>query len=192
MSIGKRTVLAAAFAAALAGGAVIAQQQSGPTRGNHDWASKAKAGKHHTLPATLETVQWGWLDPNEKPKLTINSGDTVSIETMMHAHDGIRPGVDMDRIRVQIGDTGQLGYNMLTGGSRSTFSSGMATVEAARCRGYASAVTRRLARDAFDEGASHVCLLADPDDVAVVAMYERLGFAGAGRLAATRGPLPAA
>ena len=20
-------------------------------------------GKHHTLPATLETVQWGWLDP---------------------------------------------------------------------------------------------------------------------------------
>jgi CO/xanthine dehydrogenase Mo-binding subunit len=38
----------------------------------------------------------------------------------------------MDKIRVQIGDTGQLGYNFLTGGSRATFSSGMATVEAAR------------------------------------------------------------
>ena len=41
-------------------------------------------------------------------------------------------GVDLDRVSVQIGDTAQLGYNMLTGGSRSTFSSGMATVEAAR------------------------------------------------------------
>jgi CO/xanthine dehydrogenase Mo-binding subunit len=41
-------------------------------------------------------------------------------------------GIDIDKIRVQIGDTGQLGYNFLTGGSRATFSSGMATVEAAR------------------------------------------------------------
>ena len=41
-------------------------------------------------------------------------------------------GVDLGTIRVQIGDTGQLGYNFLTGGSRATFSSGMATVEAAR------------------------------------------------------------
>jgi CO/xanthine dehydrogenase Mo-binding subunit len=41
-------------------------------------------------------------------------------------------GVPLDKIRVQIGDTGQLGYNFLTGGSRATFSSGMATVEAAR------------------------------------------------------------
>src|SRR5262245_45636047 len=40
--------------------------------------------------------------------------------------------VDADKIRVQIGDTGQLGYNFLTGGSRATFSSGMGTVEAAR------------------------------------------------------------
>ncbi len=41
-------------------------------------------------------------------------------------------GVELGSIRVQIGDTGQLGYNFLTGGSRATFSSGMATVEAAR------------------------------------------------------------
>ena len=40
--------------------------------------------------------------------------------------------VPLEKIRVQIGDTGQLGYNFLTGGSRATFSSGMATVEAAR------------------------------------------------------------
>ncbi len=56
------------------------------------------AGKHHALAATLETVQWGWLDPNEPPKLTVNSGDTVSIETMMHSHDKIRDGISMDEI----------------------------------------------------------------------------------------------
>ena len=55
-------------------------------------------GKHHNLPATLETVQWGWLDPRESPKLTIESGDTVSIETMMHSHDQVKPGVNMDEI----------------------------------------------------------------------------------------------
>ena len=41
-------------------------------------------------------------------------------------------GVPLEKIRVQIGDTNSLGYNFLTGGSRSTYSSGMATVEAAR------------------------------------------------------------
>ena len=40
--------------------------------------------------------------------------------------------VPLDKIRVQIGDTNSLGFNFLTGGSRATFSSGMATVEAAR------------------------------------------------------------
>ena len=61
-------------------------------------SAQQKIGKHHTLAATLETVQWGWLDPNEPPKLRINSGDTVSIETMMHAHDKVKPGITMDEI----------------------------------------------------------------------------------------------
>jgi len=51
----------------------------------------AKAGKHYTLPATKENVQWGWFDVNEKPKLTVESGDTVSIETWYHALDQIKP-----------------------------------------------------------------------------------------------------
>src|SRR5216110_611067 len=76
------TIFVAAFALA-ASSAVLAQQ---------------KGGKHHTLAATLETVQWGWLDPNEPPKLKVNSGDTVSIETMMHSHDKIKPGITMDEI----------------------------------------------------------------------------------------------
>ena len=58
----------------------------------------AAKGKHYTLPATMETVQWGWLDPNEKPKLTVSSGDTVSVETMMHSHDQIQPGKTIDDI----------------------------------------------------------------------------------------------
>ena len=97
MNTTKRRFIALAAVAAFAAGAVVAQQST-PARGNHDWAPKAATGKHHTLPATLETVQWGWLDPKEPPKLTINSGDTVSIETMMHSHDQVRPGVDMNKI----------------------------------------------------------------------------------------------
>jgi len=52
---------------------------------------KPATSKHYTLPATKETVQWGWFDVNEKPKLTVNSGDTVSIETWYHALDQIKP-----------------------------------------------------------------------------------------------------
>ena len=93
----KRSLIVAAIVAAIAGGAVIAQQSAAP-RGSHDWASRVPAGKHHTLAATLDTVQWGWLDPQEKPKLTVNSGDTISIETMMHSHDKVQPGITMEQV----------------------------------------------------------------------------------------------
>lgn len=59
-----------------------------------------------------------------------------------------------------------------------------------RGKGYASALTARVADEALTSGARHVCLLADPDDTAVVRMYERLGFREIGRLASTKGPLP--
>src|SRR6266568_282110 len=55
-------------------------------------------GKQHRLAAALETVQWGWLDPKEPPKLTVDSGDVVSVETMMHSHDKVKPGITMDEI----------------------------------------------------------------------------------------------
>jgi len=61
-------------------------------------AAQPPEGKHYVLPANKETVQWGWLDPNEKPKLVVNSGDTVSIETLRHSLDEIKPGVSMDEI----------------------------------------------------------------------------------------------
>ncbi len=55
-------------------------------------------GTYHVLPATLETTQWGWLDPKEPPKLVVNSGDTVAVETMMHSHNKIQPGITMEEI----------------------------------------------------------------------------------------------
>ena len=66
----------------------------------------------------------------------------------------------------------------------------VATFPDARGRGLATAITRRMTHEAGVAGAAHVCLFADPDAAATVAMYERLGFRGVGRLAATRGPVP--
>jgi acetamidase/formamidase len=63
-----------------------------------DRSVAAGGGTYHVLPATLQTTQWGWLDPAEPPKLTIKSADTVAIETMMHAHNAIQPGTTMDDI----------------------------------------------------------------------------------------------
>jgi acetamidase/formamidase len=55
-------------------------------------------GQYHVLPATLDTTQWGWLDPKEPPKLVMKSGETVAIETMMHAHNQIQPGSTMEEL----------------------------------------------------------------------------------------------
>lgn len=66
------------------------------------------------------------------------------------------------------------------------FIDGVATVDRARGRGYASALTATMAREARDAGARNVCLLADPAAELVIAMYERLGFTEAGRLPSTK------
>ena len=41
-------------------------------------------------------------------------------------------GIPYEKVRVTVGDTGQLGFNEQTHGSRATFASGLATIEAAR------------------------------------------------------------
>ena len=48
-------------------------------------AQDNRASKHYVLPASTENVQWGWYDINEKPKLTIKSGDTVQMIVGDHA-----------------------------------------------------------------------------------------------------------
>jgi hypothetical protein len=37
---------------------------------------------HHTLSPNPSTVHWGYLDAKIPPRLTIDSGDTVTIETV--------------------------------------------------------------------------------------------------------------
>jgi len=72
----------------------LAQQSDAASAATKD----AGTTHHYLLPATEANVQWGWYDPREKPKLVINSGDTVSIETLSHSLGQIKPGVDMDGI----------------------------------------------------------------------------------------------
>src|SRR5467141_988215 len=60
--------------------------------------AKSVSGKHYTIPANKDTVQWGWFDPAEKPKLVVESGDSVSIETLRHGMDEVKPGASMDDI----------------------------------------------------------------------------------------------
>src|SRR6202044_3581578 len=75
----------------------------------------SRASKHYVLPATPENVQWGWYDPNEKPKLRIHSGDTVSIETLPHSLGQIKPGVPMEEIVKPRKRNGGGGPHSLTG-----------------------------------------------------------------------------
>ncbi|HVZ53684.1 MAG TPA: acetamidase/formamidase family protein [Pseudolabrys sp.] len=45
-------------------------------------AARQEAPQTHHLRSIPETVHWGYLDPTLKPVLTINSGDTVVIDTV--------------------------------------------------------------------------------------------------------------
>src|SRR5262249_12009189 len=85
---------------------------------------------------------WFNIGGETSVSLSLNEDGTLSLTAGTPDIGGLRASlcmmaaeelkVPLDKIRVQIGDTGQLSYNFLTGGSRATFSSGMATVEAAR------------------------------------------------------------
>ena len=46
---------------------------------------------HHTLKSTLATVHWGYFDAAVPPVLTIESGDTVTVETLSGAPDVMPP-----------------------------------------------------------------------------------------------------
>src|SRR5260221_11668341 len=39
---------------------------------------------HHVVPATAETVHWGYFSRSLKPVLALDSGDFVTIETLNH------------------------------------------------------------------------------------------------------------
>jgi CO/xanthine dehydrogenase Mo-binding subunit len=74
------------------------------------------------------------LNINEDGTVTLMAGTpdiggTRASLCMMAAEE---LGIDMDRIQPIIADTSSLGYTFLTGGSRVTFASGMAVIDAAR------------------------------------------------------------
>jgi acetamidase/formamidase len=72
-------------------------------------------GKLHLLPATLETTQWGWFNNAQKPVLTVDSGDTIMIETMMHSHNQVVPGTTIEAIKKLRTDHPGRGPHTLTG-----------------------------------------------------------------------------
>jgi acetamidase/formamidase len=102
-----QVALAAAFAG-LAVGAGSSQAQSATT------ASKLP-GKVYLLPATLETTQWGWFNNAQAPVLTISSGDTVVMETMMHSHNQVVPGATIEQLKKLRTDHPGRGPHTLTG-----------------------------------------------------------------------------
>lgn len=85
-----------------------------------------------------------WFNIGGETSVTINLNEDGTATLMAGTPDigGLRAslalmaaeelGIDYNKIRPIIADTASLSYNFLTGGSRSTFSGGLATVEAAR------------------------------------------------------------
>jgi acetamidase/formamidase len=71
--------------------------------------------KVHVLPATLETTQWGWFDNSQPPVLRVHSGDTNLLETMMHSHTQVVPGVTIEQIKKLRTDFPGRGPHTLTG-----------------------------------------------------------------------------
>ncbi|MFZ0651041.1 MAG: acetamidase/formamidase family protein, partial [Pseudolabrys sp.] len=71
--------------------------------------------KVHVLPATLETTQWGWFDNAQPPVLRVKSGDTIILETMMHSHNQVVPGVTIAQIKKLRTDFPGRGPHTLTG-----------------------------------------------------------------------------
>ncbi|CAN5910035.1 hypothetical protein BH11PSE3_BH11PSE3_07620 [soil metagenome] len=74
----RRSFLASAFAAK--GG--VAALTAG---GMRPLARKIlPTARHHHLPATADTVHWGYFSKNLKPQLEVEPGDFVTIETLTH------------------------------------------------------------------------------------------------------------
>jgi hypothetical protein len=61
--------------------------------------ARNRQGKVHLLPATPATTQWGWFDNAQPPVLRIHAGDTVVMETMMHSHNQVVPGVTIEQVK---------------------------------------------------------------------------------------------
>jgi acetamidase/formamidase len=80
----RRSFLKSAFAAG--GGAAAAWAAAGAVISPASAQTAARPGKtaYHYLPATAETVHWGYFSKLLPPRLEIDSGDYVTIEALTH------------------------------------------------------------------------------------------------------------
>src|SRR5262245_19141882 len=82
----RRSFLRSAFAA---GGGAAALSAGGLSLVTPAMAAAAEAKQprqksHHHLPASAETVHWGYFSKLLKPQLELGSGDYVTMETLTH------------------------------------------------------------------------------------------------------------
>ena len=87
----------------------------GSAHGQASVTWSAVPGKLYLLPATLETTQWGWFDNAQAPVLTVDSGDTIVLETMMHSHNQVVPGRTIEEIKKLRTDFPGRGPHTVTG-----------------------------------------------------------------------------
>ncbi len=123
----------------------------GPTFGPIGFVSTLEAARSHDhygaplAPNRGRGMASGfWFNIGGETCATLNLGEDGTIALVAGTPDigGSRAslclqtaealGVDVERIRPLIGDTSTLGYTFLTGGSRTTFASGLAVIEAAK------------------------------------------------------------
>jgi len=55
--------------------------------GSWSWMGQraiAQTGADHYLPATADTVHWGYFSQSLAPELVVDSGDTITVETLTH------------------------------------------------------------------------------------------------------------
>ena len=117
--------------------------------GHAETLEAAKAHEHYSAPLGpnqgrgVASGFWFNIGGETSTSLVVNEDGTVSLTVgtpdvaggsraafaMMVAEE---LGIDMDKVRVTVGDTGTIGYNFITAGSRGTFATGMASVQAAR------------------------------------------------------------
>jgi acetamidase/formamidase len=107
-------------AAAAAATSVFSKAQAQPTnRPEMQALQRGYVGQYqggvYLLPATDETVQWGWFDNAEPPRARIKPGDTVVMETMMASLNQVLPGVPIDQItKLRVDNPGR-GPHSVTG-----------------------------------------------------------------------------
>ncbi len=123
----------------------------GPTFGPIGFAETLKAAKQHPhYAAPLGENQgrgvasgfWFNIGGDSSASVYINEDGTASVIEGNPDIGGSRAslaqmaaevlGIDYDKIRITVADTSSVGYNFLTGGSRVTFASGKAVIEAAK------------------------------------------------------------